>query len=101
MADNTPDLDIDDTIEIIEEVLDNKMFLVALALGAVCGGVALFLFRENRDNITKMTQRKLPTIQPLEVIDDDEDDAPTDEAVATPQDFASPYRDGVYVGEGA
>lgn len=57
----TPDVDF---IEVIEPVLDNSMFLVAVAGGIVLGVIAFYAYLE--------WQKREPTMQRIEYVEDDE-----------------------------
>lgn len=68
------------TVEIVEEVLDNGMFLVAVAGGVVLGAILLYAFMEYQRNQTR--RPNLRSIKEL-MQPDPEDDRP-DEVSGVP-----------------
>lgn len=78
-----PDADDFEIVEVIEEVLDNQTFMLAVAGGIVVGAILLYAWQEyQKGRIASLAPRSAP--MPI----DTDDDRP--EAVAPVMDFTQP-----------
>jgi hypothetical protein len=64
MANTDPEPEI---IEVVEEILDNQMFLVAVAVGVIIGGIAFYLYMQSRGDAPSL--RLMPSQQPQPTMD--------------------------------
>lgn len=66
-----------EVIELIEEVMSNQMFLAALAVGAVLGGILFYLYMQSKNNggfslNMGNAPQQLPEPEMLDAVDDGE-----------------------------